>query len=265
VALGDIGTRLREERLRRGLELEQLEAETRIRAKYLRALEDERFDALPGDAYARAFLRDYAEELGLDAQQLVDELNEATGPPEDVVLAPPRTVEPLRGPWAGRGRALALAALVAVALVAILVAGLALAGAGSSSPQRLAGASGRQGGSTPPASSGPTSAGTSAPSASSGPATGSAPPGPAPRAAAFALAAAGGPCWLEVRVGSASGRLLYAGTLESGQARRFNAAPLWVRVGAPWNLTVRAAGRRLGLPIASAGNVMVTKRGVTTA
>lgn len=262
--MSGIGATLREERLRRGLELEQVEAETRIRAKYLRALEDERFEVLPGDAYARAFLRDYAEELGLDAQQLVDELDEATGPPEDVVLTPPRTVEPLRAPWAGRGRALGWAVLVAVAVLAAVAAGLALAGAGSGGPRRAAATQGAGAGSGPP-SSHVASTGTSPPAGSSPTTTAATTPPPQPAIAGFALAAARGPCWLEVRVGSPTGRLLYSGTLQTGQARQFHGGPLWVRVGAPWNLTVRAAGRRLGLPIAAPGNVVLTKRGVSIA
>jgi cytoskeleton protein RodZ len=265
--LSEIGTKLREERLRRGLELEQVEAETRIRVKYLRALEDERFDVLPGDAYARAFLRDYAEELGLDAQELVDELNETTGPPDDVVLTPPRTAEPLQAPWVGRGRALGWAVLVVIAVLAAVAAGLALAGAGSRGSHRAAATSGAGAGagSRPSGSSRPASTATSsAPTASSSRSETSTPP-PASTAAGFALAAAGGPCWLEVRLASPTGRLLYSGTLQTGQARRFHAGPLWVRVGAPWNLSVRAAGRRLGLPIAAPGNVVLTKRGVTVA
>jgi cytoskeleton protein RodZ len=53
---------------RRGLELTQIEADTCIRARYLRALEDERFELLPGTAYVRGFLRTYARYLGLDEQ-----------------------------------------------------------------------------------------------------------------------------------------------------------------------------------------------------
>ena len=69
----EIGSSLREARLRRGLELSQIERDTRIRSKYLGALEEDRFDVLPGQAYAKGFLRTYADYLGLDAQQFVDE------------------------------------------------------------------------------------------------------------------------------------------------------------------------------------------------
>jgi cytoskeleton protein RodZ len=258
VAMSGIGTKLREERLRRGLDLARVEADTRIRVKYLRALEDDRFEVLPGDAYVRAFLRDYAEELGLDGQALVDELNEVTGPPEEVVLTPPRTAGPLTAPWAGRGRAIGGAALVVLAVAAALAAGLALAGASGGPKQAGPGGPGTSG-----SSSAPSSSPTSAPPPSS---TASPPPPPAPSpVAAFALAAASGPCWVEVRLGSQAGPVLFSGTLQTGQVRHFRTAPLWIRVGAPWNLDVRAAGRRLTLPLAVPGNVLLTRRGVTTA
>jgi len=64
----EIGNSLRAARIRQKLELSQAEGDTRIRAKYLRALEDERFELLPGSAYAKGFLRAYADYLGLDGQ-----------------------------------------------------------------------------------------------------------------------------------------------------------------------------------------------------
>ena len=85
-----IGSSLREARLGRGLELSQIERDTRIRSKYLGALEEDRFDALPGPAYAKGFLRTYADYLGLDAQQFVDEYSSRFAPEEQ--LPPPAPV-----------------------------------------------------------------------------------------------------------------------------------------------------------------------------
>jgi cytoskeleton protein RodZ len=68
-----IGERLRDARRGLGLDLEEITERTKIRARYLIALEEERWDALPSAAYARSFLHTYAEELGLDADALVDE------------------------------------------------------------------------------------------------------------------------------------------------------------------------------------------------
>ncbi|MGN6445274.1 helix-turn-helix domain-containing protein [Amnibacterium sp.] len=69
----EIGNSLREVRERQGLGYPEIELATKIRAKYIRALEEEDFDSVPGDAYVRGFLRTYAEYLGLDGDVYVDE------------------------------------------------------------------------------------------------------------------------------------------------------------------------------------------------
>jgi hypothetical protein len=69
----EIGYSLREARERQGLGYPEIELATKIRAKYIRALEEEDFDAIPGDAYTRGFLRTYAEYLGLDGDVYVEE------------------------------------------------------------------------------------------------------------------------------------------------------------------------------------------------
>ena len=74
-----LGSSLAGARLALGLELRDAERETRIRTRYLAALEDEDFDALPGDAYAAGFLRTYADYLGLDADAYVEELRRRRG------------------------------------------------------------------------------------------------------------------------------------------------------------------------------------------
>lgn len=68
-----IGKVLRDARTRAGLDIATIEERTKIRTRYLRALEDEEWDALPGPAYAKGWLRTYAQTLGLDAEALVDE------------------------------------------------------------------------------------------------------------------------------------------------------------------------------------------------
>src|SRR3954467_7031159 len=66
----DIGATLREARMRARIDISELEAETKIRAKYLRALENEEWDLLPGPTYVKSFLREYADALGLDGKLL---------------------------------------------------------------------------------------------------------------------------------------------------------------------------------------------------
>jgi hypothetical protein len=69
----EIGATLREARMRARIDISEVEASTKIRAKYLRALENEEWDLLPGPTYVKSFLRTYAESLDLDAKLLVDE------------------------------------------------------------------------------------------------------------------------------------------------------------------------------------------------
>ena len=69
----NIGDTLREARMREHLDIADVESRTKIRAKYLRALENEEFGMLPGPTFVKTFLRTYAEALGLDPQVLVEE------------------------------------------------------------------------------------------------------------------------------------------------------------------------------------------------
>ena len=71
----EIGSSLREARVRQHLEFEGLEERTKVRAKYLRYLEEERFEQLPGHAYTKGFLQVYADALGLDGRLYVEEYN----------------------------------------------------------------------------------------------------------------------------------------------------------------------------------------------
>jgi cytoskeleton protein RodZ len=68
-----IGEVLKRTRTRHKIDIRTVEQQTKIRIKYLRALENEEWDVLPGPAYAKGFLRTYAQFLGLDGDALVDE------------------------------------------------------------------------------------------------------------------------------------------------------------------------------------------------
>jgi cytoskeleton protein RodZ len=243
--MASIGTTLREERIRLGLGIDEVESETKIRAKYLMALEDERFEALPGTAYARAFLRDYAEQLGLDPQELVNRLNQVVGIEDDVVLAPRRPVGPR--PILGRPQWIALggALLLAVVLLAFAVYSVLGGGSGASTAGAAVGSNaGKDLASAP---------------AQTGPATPSAPP------ARVVFRAGPGNTWLEVRKGSAKGKVLYAHVLTSGSRIRVSGRRLWVSAGAPWNLSVKVNGRDRALPSQSHRHLLVTRSGVRAA
>jgi hypothetical protein len=84
----DIGATLRDTRAHLGIEIAEVEAQTKIRAKYLIALENEQWDLLPGTAYVKSFLRMYADELGLDSKLLVEEYKRRHERPADVELQP---------------------------------------------------------------------------------------------------------------------------------------------------------------------------------
>ena len=92
-AVGELGSRLREARENQGLSLEQVEEVTRIRRVFLEALEEERFDELPGDVYTKGFIRNYARFLGLDPEELLAEYRSLTG--EKPTIIPQVLDEPL--------------------------------------------------------------------------------------------------------------------------------------------------------------------------
>src|SRR5579884_1213106 len=85
----DIGSTLREARMRERIDISEVEAQTKIRAKYLRAIENEEWDLLPGSIYAKSFLRTYGDYLGLDSRMLVDEFRRRyEGPTEHHEIRP---------------------------------------------------------------------------------------------------------------------------------------------------------------------------------
>lgn len=242
----EIGNALRAARERRGLELDEVERETRIRARYLAALEQERFELLPARAYAKGFLRVYADFLGLDGRLIVDEFNERFPEAEQPEL---ETAQLPVGVTPGRMLARRLAGLVvagiAVALLGVLV-------------WRLAAGPGK------PASPASPTTGTRPSRTFAAPAT--PPPRPATARRAQVVLHARGPCWLFIRAGSATGPVLYEATLTTGGILRFTLAQnrprLWVRIGAPWNLELTLNGKPAAALPPGPGNVLVTRSGL---
>ena len=91
----EIGETLREARMRAKIDVSEVEATTKIRAKYLRALENEEWGLLPGPTFVRSFLRTYADYLGLDSKLLVEEYRLRHEHPSELDLAP---IAPNLGP-----------------------------------------------------------------------------------------------------------------------------------------------------------------------
>jgi len=240
----EIGNSLREARLRQGLDLTRAETDTKIRSKYLQALEAERFDVLPGETYVKGFLRTYAEFLGLDGQLYVDEFNSRFAHGEEPVLSSP----PARRQ---RGRAsesnfvvVALAGIVAVTI--LVVVAFAFGDDAADEPAVAPIVTETQ----PAEEGGATTAPTTTEKAA------------APKVARLVLTAARGDCWVEVRRGSPTGELMFSGTMFDGDTERFAAPRLWVSLGAGENLDARLNGK----PVAEFPDgqvaVVVTARGV---
>jgi cytoskeleton protein RodZ len=119
----EIGATLREARMRARTDISEIESETKIRAKYLRALENEEWDLLPGPTYVKSFLRTYAEALGLDGKLLVEEYKLRHERLSDVELQPiaPHSARDRRRPPGGRA-GLPRGAVVGLVIVGLLVA-----------------------------------------------------------------------------------------------------------------------------------------------
>jgi cytoskeletal protein RodZ len=236
----EIGSSLREARARQGLDVNELELRTKIRAKYLRALEEERFEQLPGHTYVKGFLRTYADSLGLDGQLYVDEYNSrfVAGDEETPLRARRTTTTPPRA-RARRDRRESRVLLVALGLI-VAVTALVIAAwrFGSPEEEQVAGLSP-----------------TERRAATSQSATGA--------RATLIVRAARGDSFMEVRAGSRGGAQLYSGTLERGQLQRFVRRSIYVSFGSPANVVVKLNGNRVTLP--PGGAYLVTPRGVRAA
>ena len=236
----EIGSSLREARERQKLELPEIERATHIRSRYLGALEEERFDVLPGLAYTKGFLRTYADYLGLDGQRFVDEYSTRFPPVEEppgVSLARVRRRRSrLRSP-----PVVVLAFAVLLGLIGWRLATVDSGHHAAPSPAPRPVSHARLSQLAAPVTRPPTRR----------------------RTTARIVLTARDRCWISVRLGSAVGRRLDERTLERGDSVRFVARRLWIRIGAPWNLEARLNGKPVRLPT-SIANVIVTPTGLGT-
>jgi cytoskeleton protein RodZ len=131
----EIGATLREARMRARIDVSEIEATTKIRAKYLRALENEEWGLLPGPTFVKSFLRTYAQALDLDGKALVEEYRLQNERPSEGVLEPIVAPAARRGrsrtPPKGPSRGYLAAVLVTVGLIVLLVVLLIAGGGGS--------------------------------------------------------------------------------------------------------------------------------------
>jgi cytoskeleton protein RodZ len=235
----EIGNSLREARLRQGLDFPQIEQATKIRGKYLRALEEEQFDVLPAPTYVKGFLRSYSEYLGLDGQLYVDEFNSRYVRGE-VEEEPPLRARPGPGPRRRSSPIEKNAFLLALGAIGVLTALVVLAW--------------QFGDEQPPNVPLPNSTTTQRTAKR-----------PAAKKARLGVKAVNGNIWLQVRRGSSAGRLVEAATLEEGKSRLYVAPRLWLAVRAPANLRLRLNGKNVAVPGRGSGPVrrlIVTASGV---
>ena len=237
----EIGNSLREARLRQGLDFPEIEQATKIRGKYLRALEEEQFEVLPAQTYVKGFLRSYADYLGLDGQLYVDEFNSryVRGEFEDEEehAYRPRIAGAGRGGGTFQGKAVLLTVAVIAGVTVFFFAAWKLGG--NDPPEAL-----------PPFNPPPAK-----------------PKQPKPKARLVASGVAGG-SYIVVRRGSRTSKPIYSGTLENGKKQRFEGRRLWIYVYAPANLRLRLNGRARAVPGAGTGTrrwLLVKPSGVSLA
>jgi cytoskeleton protein RodZ len=233
----EIGNSLREARLRQHLDFPEIEQSTKIRGKYLRALEDEQFDVLPAQTYVKGFLRSYAEYLGLDGQLYVDEYNSRFVVGEEEAPARPRrSAPPLPRGVQVQSRVVLLTLLGIAAVTALVIVAWT-----RGEPQKKE-----------PVGLGATPAQTAI----------AVKPRVTTSAVRLIVTAKRGNCWLEVHSGSATGRILFQGTLERGQRKLFSGHKLWITLDRPENLGTVLNGRSRILPGGGVKTLIVTSRGI---
>jgi cytoskeleton protein RodZ len=224
--------------LRQGLDFPELEQGTKIRGKYLRALEDEQFDVLPAQTYVKGFLRSYAEYLGLDGQLYVDEYNSrfVVGEEENNPSRPRRSAPPQSRGVQVQSRVVLLTLLGIGAVTALVIVAWT-----RGEPQKVA----------------PVGLGTSKPLT-----TKTQPLTPKVVTARLLVKAVRGPCWLQVHRTSVTGPILFQGTLEQGQKQLFTARKLWITLDRPENLVTILNGHTRLLPVGGVKTLVVTPRGI---
>ena len=216
----EIGSSLREARTRQGLGFEEMEERTKVRSKYLRHLEEERFDQLPGHTYTKGFLRVYADSLGLDGRLYVEEYNSRyVAGDEEGGGAPRLPRAPARH---RRRRERRESRTVGVTLAAILLV------------TALVIAAWRFGGPDTPKVEGVNSTPRTQASTT--------------KRVTLSVRAVHGPTFMEVRAGSAAGKPLYTGTLERGQLQRFTKKALYLSLARPGNAAVKVNGNLIVMP-----------------
>ena len=222
----EIGNSLREARVRQALDYGQVELATKIRAKYIRALEEEEFEVLPTGTYTKGFLRSYAEYLGLDGQLYVDEYNSryVVNAYDDMPQRHPRVRARGRAERSLERKVVVLALVGIAALTALVIAAWKFGGSDASN-------------STPPVMRHDQKAA-------------------APKGLRFVGLGQG--TYLEVRRRSSIGAVLFQGTVRHGDTQYIAGTRFWLAVRRPAGIRFTLAGKPVALPAHRNLHVRVT-------
>lgn len=222
----EIGNSLREARVRQRLEHRDVELATKIRARYVRALEQEEFAILPGDTYIKGFLRAYADFLGLDGQLYVDEYGSRFTSDSRDDRSPERVRRRRARDRGVERRAVVLALLGIALLTALVIVAWKFGGAHSA---------------------------TSTPSV-----VGTGERAPAVAAGGLVLRGIGKGTYVEVRRKSASGQVVLQATVPRGGVEKLTGSRFFLYVRHPAGVRVTLGGRAVSLPAHRNLKVVVT-------
>ncbi len=229
----EIGNSLREARVRRGIDFAQAELATKIRGKYLRALEDEQFALLPAQTSVKGFLRTYAEYLGLDGQLYVDEYNSrfVTGADEHEPRAR-RSATRVQHRNRRIETNVVLVALATIAILTVIVISAWKASGGGGSPSAVTVAK------TPAVHKRAT------------------------KPKLLVVRPKHGSSYVIIHKGGPTGNILFDGTVTQGDAARaFDGKRLWVSISTPENVRVIVHGHTVVIPGSKPRIGLVTSQG----
>jgi transcriptional regulator with XRE-family HTH domain len=226
----EIGNTLREARVRRNLTLQQVEEDIKIRVKYVQAMENEDWDLMPGVTYVKGFLRTYSTYLGLDPNVIIDEFRSRAMVASDEHHEPFSGASVIGKPLSHRGRN----TIVLVAIVCLVVLGAIYAigiwnGGGEDEPTTEPPALGIESVSPSPSKSPkpqPSSTGV-----------------PAWQKNLVRVEAVNGDCWMEVRREGPEGVVLFSGTVDDGDKKKYKGEVLWLSLGNPVAVRLEVQGK----------------------
>ena len=221
----EIGNSLREARVRQGLDYPQVELATKIRAKYIRALEEEEFDVLPSGTYIKGFLRSYADFLGLDGQLYVDEYNSRYVHDGSFVDDMPQRRPRVHQDRSIEKKVVVFALAGIAAITALVIVAWRYGGGGSATPTVV----NQQTQTQPPA---------------------------VPKGLQFKAIGKG--TYLEIRRRSPTGPVVWQGTLRHGDAEFLVGTRFWLSVRRPAGVRFKLLGKPVSLPARRNLKVLVT-------